>query len=292
MKFRAHDTFAIRKGWLHKGMRHVIDNPRIFVDKTINPMDEFGLGANMVKALRYWLQATGLTEEGTSGNNRNQQLTGFGRLVWDNDPYLEEDGTLFLLHYFLASNEELATAWYYFFNCYKIVEISRENFTDGIKSFLLENDGAQVSDRALDDDFDCIIKTYFSNNENIIPESNMECPLCELGLITSQDSKAKTFSKVTPRNTAINPLVVLAVIIKENQDAENKEIKISHLENAPKNIGKIFNLDSLSVSSYLDKLQNMGYIKVNRTAGLDIIKLTTQFTFEQCVQEYYRSIND
>ena len=30
MKFRAHDTFAIRKGWLHKGMRHVVNNPRIF----------------------------------------------------------------------------------------------------------------------------------------------------------------------------------------------------------------------------------------------------------------------
>ena len=52
MKFRAHETFSIRKGWLHKGMRHVINNPRVFVDKDINSMDEFGLGANMVKALR------------------------------------------------------------------------------------------------------------------------------------------------------------------------------------------------------------------------------------------------
>lgn len=115
MKFRAHDTFAIRKGWLHKGMRHVVNNPRIFVDKDINPMDEFGIGANMVKALRYWLQATGLTEENT-GNNRNQYLSPFGEEVWANDPYLEEDGTLLLIHYFLASNEKMATAWYYFFN--------------------------------------------------------------------------------------------------------------------------------------------------------------------------------
>ena len=35
MKFRAHDTFAIRKGWLHKGMKHIKDNPRLFVDKNI-----------------------------------------------------------------------------------------------------------------------------------------------------------------------------------------------------------------------------------------------------------------
>ena len=33
MKFRAHDTFFIRKGWLSKGMRCVHDKPDLFVDK-------------------------------------------------------------------------------------------------------------------------------------------------------------------------------------------------------------------------------------------------------------------
>ena len=76
MKFRAHETFAIRKGWLHKGLRYVMNNPRVFIDRNINQMDTLGIGANMVKALRYWLQATGLTVEGT-GNIRNQVVTPF-----------------------------------------------------------------------------------------------------------------------------------------------------------------------------------------------------------------------
>ena len=39
MKFRAHDTFFIRKGWLSKGMRNVVANPDVFVtkDKDRNP---------------------------------------------------------------------------------------------------------------------------------------------------------------------------------------------------------------------------------------------------------------
>ena len=191
MKFRAHDTFAIRKGWLHKGMRHVVNNPRIFVDKDINPMDEFGIGANMVKALRYWLQATGLTEENT-GNNRNQYLSPFGEEVWANDPYLEEDGTLLLIHYFLASNEKMATAWYYFFNHYKVVDITEESFIAGIKSYLLNilKEGESLpSDRALTDDFDCIVKTYIPNTSSS-PESNMGCPLSDLSLLaTTEKSK-------------------------------------------------------------------------------------------------------
>ena len=32
MKFRAHDTFFIRKGWLSKGMIHVRNKPLVFVD--------------------------------------------------------------------------------------------------------------------------------------------------------------------------------------------------------------------------------------------------------------------
>ena len=57
MKFRAHDTFFIRKGWLSKGMKYVQKKPDVFVAKDENPMDVLGIGANMVKALRYWLQA-------------------------------------------------------------------------------------------------------------------------------------------------------------------------------------------------------------------------------------------
>ena len=51
MKFRAHDTFFIRKGWLSKGMKAVHNCPDLFVSKKENPMDVLGLGANMVKAL-------------------------------------------------------------------------------------------------------------------------------------------------------------------------------------------------------------------------------------------------
>lgn len=76
MKFRAHETFFIRKGWLSKGMRCVSQKPDIFVDKNENSMDVLGIGANMVKSLRYWLQAVGLTSEPSRGK-RIQSFTKF-----------------------------------------------------------------------------------------------------------------------------------------------------------------------------------------------------------------------
>ena len=117
MRFRAHETFAIRKGWLHKGMKNVVNSPTVFIDKEVNPMEKLGLGTNMVKALRYWLQVAGLTTE--NQKTRMQTLTEFGELVWKNDKYIEEDGTLYLIHYFLSSNKKMGTSWYYFFPAYR-----------------------------------------------------------------------------------------------------------------------------------------------------------------------------
>ena len=89
MKFRAHETFFIRKGWLSKGMKCVDAREDVFISKDENPMDVLGIGANMVKSLRYWLLAVGLTEEPTTGR-RVQRFTPLGRSVFENDRYIEE----------------------------------------------------------------------------------------------------------------------------------------------------------------------------------------------------------
>lgn len=291
MKFRAHETFAIRKGWLHKGLRYVMNNPRVFIDRNINQMDTLGIGANMVKALRYWLQATGLTTEGI-GNNRNQVITPFGDLVWNNDSYFEEDGTWYLIHYMLSSNEDIATAWYYLFNEYESFEITRNQFEESLNHFAITRGNKAISDRVLKDEFDCVIRTYYAGEQEIDPENNTICPLSELNLIGVSESN-KVFVKKMPKSTSIDARVILAVIVNEyNKQKDNTEIKISALEKDPCNIGKTFNLDNLSILSYLDKLQSMGYLRVIRTAGLDIVQLSDPMTFEQCVAEYYRSINE
>lgn len=177
MRFRAHETFAIRKGWLHKGMKNIVSSPTVFIDKEVNPMEKLGLGTNMVKALRYWLQVSGLTYE--NQKTRMQFLTRFGELVWENDKYIEEDGTLYLIHYFLSSNKEMGTSWYYFFNCYNATEFTKESYLESMKLFLYvqekENGGKEIkfSERALLEDLDCILRTYLPSQTKYSPESNM-----------------------------------------------------------------------------------------------------------------------
>jgi hypothetical protein len=292
MKFRAHDTFFIRKGWLSKGVKNVLLDPAVFVSHDANPMDTLGIGANMVKAMRYWLQAVGLTQEPASGK-REQTLTPLGEAIHQNDPYMEELGTLWLLHYRLATNLSDATAWYYFFNEFKPTEFTRDNFVTQIDSYLRLK-GEEVAERSIEDDYNCIVSTYVQriklNPKKFSPEENIDCPLGELGLIEIVNRKAKVYKKNAPKKDTLHPLILLAVIL--DQAKGEKSIRISDIQNDQCNVGKVFNLDIIALTALLYRIELMGFIKVVRTAGLDVIEIRTDFSFLDCVEQYYRRIND
>ena len=259
-------------------------------------MDVLGMGSNMVKSLRYWMQATQLTTESTTkGRSRSQALTGFAQIIQDNDPYLEELGTLWLLHYKLATNKDLATAWYYFFNHFDMNEFTRNDFVEGLARFAAMEE-EYPAEASLEDDFNCIINTYVErkklNPSKSQPESTIACPLDELGLIevTEQNSnRDRVFRKATPKRGTIHPYILLAVIV--DQSNGHREIKIDELQHAACNIGKVFNLDIVSLTAELDHLARLGYIEVIRTAGLDVVKILSELTYQECINAYYTSLN-
>lgn len=301
MRFRAHETFYIRKGWLGKGMKNVDIKSNIFVDKNENPMDILGIGANMVKSLRYWLPAVGLTS-----GVREQKLTAFGKIIYENDKYIEELGTLYLLHYKLVTNREDATAWYVFFNEFDVKEFTKDDFIKRMQTFLKSN-GNEISEennesditnkskdivamRSLEDDFACILNTYVSNDRLLDePENNIDCPFRELGLVDYVNKKNKTYKKSVPLAHSFNPWVILAIIMDQAKD--RREINLNDLLTESCNIGKVFNLDTITMLKLLHTIDKMGEIKIVRTAGLNVIRLINQYSFEKCVERYYASID-
>lgn len=291
-KFRAHETFFIRKGWLSKGMRYVVQKPNVFTDKKENPMDVLGIGANMIKSLRYWLQAVGLTKEPKTGK-KDQSLTKFGELVFLNDPYTEELGTLYLLHYKLVTNEEMAPSWYYFFNKFSMKEFSKDDFLAQIQNEL-KMLGITVAIRSLTDDFTCLMNTYVprykSDPNKVSPENNINCPLGELGLIDilSKERGYYIYKKSIPMDRSFNPWVIMAVIA--DQAGDRDEIGLNELFSAEKNIGKVYNLDSICMLSVLREVEKLGEIKIIRTAGLDIVRILHKRSFIDCVEKYYDNI--
>ena len=56
MKFSGHETFAIREGWLHKGLKLLIEEPELLYDEYV--ADWLGVGKNMSRSIRHWLVVT------------------------------------------------------------------------------------------------------------------------------------------------------------------------------------------------------------------------------------------
>ena len=289
MKIRAHETFSIRKGWIHKGVKNILLYSRLFTDKNINPCDVLGIGTNMVKSLRYWMTAVGIMEEVSEENQKVQKLTRLGEIIDEYDRYYEEDGTNWLLHYMLAKNEELATAWYWFFNIFKFNSFDKQLFVRELSEFLHTEYDYDGSEKMLGDEFDCIIKTYCSKGKDVSPEDINECPLTDLRLI--EMSENKDYKKHTPDRDAIHPLIILAVISEQAYISASREVLITDLLNKECNVGKIFNLDRATCFYFLEQLQKSGYLEIVRTAGLDVIQLKQQYDFYDIIESYYQAIN-
>lgn len=293
MKFRGHETFFIRKGWLYKGMCNIVREPGIFQGVAGNPMDVLGIGANMVKSLRYWLTTTQLTSEPKSGK-KNQSLTELGKVIYDNDAYMEEIGSIWLVHYMLATNMDDATSWYIFFNEFNKSEFTVEDFHSAVVKYVrMQEDVSVPSDRAIEDDFTCLMNTYVPriklNPAKVHPESNIDCPLGELGLVDVINKREGIYKKSVPKLDMLPQMILLSAIINGADD--DKEIRISSLQNDKYQIGKIFNLDSITLINALYRLETTGLIKVIRTAGLDIIRIETDMSFLDCVKAYYDELS-
>ena len=263
-KLKGHESFILRDGWLTKGLRAVEENPKVFSNNS--GADALGVGTNMAKAIRYWMKATGLTEEAGA---KGVLLTELGRIILKDDPYLEDIFTIWLLHCNIACNHELATSWNLFFNEIDLTSaFTREDLYSMEKELLLQTTGEEsLSDRSIRDDCAAILSMYTAKgNFEDDPEDKKVSPFAELGLIVRSNDK---YIRQRPMLNKINSLLVLYLII--NDLHINGSLQIDDITDKPNMPGKILNMNRIMVNDFLDTLQNRGYIIVNRTAGLDIV---------------------
>ena len=134
MRFGGHETFAIREGWLHKGLKLLDEHPERLVDE--DACDFLGVGRNMAKSIRHWLLATGLAQPPADGKTAEKPVlaaTPFGDLVWKHDPYFTEPGTWCGIHVNLVNCSEHALTWTWFFNSFHFDRFDRAVCLEGLR---------------------------------------------------------------------------------------------------------------------------------------------------------------
>lgn len=278
IKLQGHEKFALREGWLNKGLIMVKKNPAAFQGK--DGPDIFGIGNNMVKSLRYWLRAFGLIEE-APGKGAN--LTAMGELILQNDPYFEDIFTIWLLHSYIAKNKDEATSWYMFFNKVGVQDLEKEQIERIlIKEITKYAAGAIFSEKSVGNDLDVILNMYGKTKEISDPEDKSNSPLAQLGLIKNTNGK---YSQNHPNRKDINELIILQELAYLFEGKES--ISIDDAINGENGLAKIYQISTVTANEILDRLDALEYIRVNRTAGIDVIYKSKDFSAISVVEEYY-----
>lgn len=184
MRFSGHESFPCRYTWLPKAYR-VLDNPEhgpTGLREDDHAMQRLGLGKNMVKSLRFWLQATGVAEPTAEGGF---EVTPFARAVLgDLDPFLEDRRSLWLLHWNLVTNPDPIFAWRYLLNRWQHPDLAR---SEVVRAFQREaaKENRRLSPATLTQHFDVFIHTYVPTRsaKGAVLEDNLDSPFVELELL-------------------------------------------------------------------------------------------------------------
>ena len=180
-RFSGHETFACRFAWLPKAVRLIARDPLALQDDERSIL-ELGLGKNMVRALRFWLNAFGVA----SARDGIWSLMPFGQAVFGGDgqdPFIERVETQWLLHWQLSTCVETPLfAWRHI-----LFRRMRADFTRSELLAEMRSEGQRLgydhSDVTLLNHADAFLHSYVGSLISTSPEDTLDGPLVDLGLV-------------------------------------------------------------------------------------------------------------
>lgn len=246
--FSGHETFQCRHLWLKKGYDFVKSGKSFNADDAVV---ELGVGKNMVNSIRYWMRAFDLLGAGDT-------LTEFAERMFDDDgldPFLEDDASLWLMHYQLV-RKGYATSYNLIFNELrkKEIEFSKEKFVRFMK--FKEESGLQFTfnKNTIESDFEVFVKLYVGTTESSKDgEEIVAGILPDLQLVrTIKNDKHPLYNIENSERESLPKEVVLFALLADEQIGNS--VNLDALERDFNGIGSIFALNRLGLASKIEQL--------------------------------------
>lgn len=282
--FSGHESFPCKTLWLKKGYDFVnaekdFNAPEAVVD--------LGVGKNMVAAVRYWHKAFGLNKDAETG--------WIADYIFDKntgkDPYMEDLGTLWLLHFLLVYSGEASLYKLFFIDFQKERRLfDREQVVSFVKRKMIEAGKDNLfNENTVKKDVGVLLLNYCLPRN---PQSNEDFStlLMDLDLLRQTD---KTESPEDKRNRyffniegkrQVTPAIFLFTLLLLKEENDNS-IPYDTLHE----LGLIFCMTDLEVIDMLKYLseeysESLTYSDV---AGIRQLQFTQQIDAEQVLDNYY-----
>jgi len=180
VRIGGHETFYPRPGWLTKGILH-LKSGGSGTFSLAETADELGVGRNMAKSIGWWLHALALASRVT--RHGPLELTSFGTVVADKDPFMIHLGTWWLLHASaMASGTGTSLPW--FFSPGRPERVDRTTLIEMLVKDLSSGKAKPPAIKTVQREVSAIMQSYAVPvpRPRADPEDNLGSPLHRLDL--------------------------------------------------------------------------------------------------------------
>ena len=273
--FSGHESFACRYGWLPKLYEAVQRDKGLFRSDE-SAILALGLGKNMVKAIRFWGQVFGLLRV-QRGLARNTELA---RLLLDTDagmdPYLEDSGSLWRLHWMVTAHAGLG-AWVTAFLELQDAQITRDRLIDVVRNRAVAARG-RVTLRTATAHVDMLLRTYdWARFEAATSaEDASGCPFQELHLIETSTVNGQTLVSVKRGPKPHLDVRAFAFALNDywrGMAPRSRSLSVRSLLVDRRSPGVVYRLDEASLLACLEELCGMGGMQMRSdgAGGMDVV---------------------
>lgn len=276
--FARHETFHPRYGWFRKAYEATVDDSGSFTrkDATI----ELGVGKNMVKSIRFWGSAAKLIQDDPDSPNKRAPgvvPTEFGQRLFDSesgwDPYMEDPGTLWLLHWQLLAPPCQLPVWWVAFNQFHAVEFDATELEAAcIAGIDSAAEWSRPHPSSVQKDVTALLRTYApaERSARTSIDDLLDCPLRELGLIAKSAATGRYRFTMGVKPALPSAVVAYAALdFAARTDPDSKTALLSRLESEPGSPGRAFKLteDELADALRPAAAESQGSLALASPAG-------------------------
>ena len=280
--FSGHDSFQCRQLWLKKGYDYVIEN-RNFNDE--DAVVQLGVGKNMVSSIRFWLKAFNIIDN-------KDMPSEFGKRLFDNengyDPFLEDEASLWLLHYQLVKNG-FASIYTIIFNQFRKEKLffNKETFVNYVRRIGEGNSELNFNENTVGKDFTVFTNLYKNEPESKDVEDSFSGILSEIELLkTTRKGKEEQFYVENTERYNLPEAVVLFTIL-DNPNYGNS-ISLNSLEFDLNSPGSIFALNRSGLINIIAELaSNFKDITFTDQAGIKELQFKKKSDAYTILDKYY-----
>ena len=273
--FSGHESFTCKSLWLKKGFDFINNNYNFNAPDAVM---QLGVGKNMVASIRYWMRAFGMA--------KNDELTTLATYLLDTDkgkdPFIEDLGTLWLLHLLLVSSEEATLYNWLFVRLQKERKtFDRQNVVNFVHRLMVE-DGKQnlYNENTVKKDIGVLLQNY------VLPLKakaldDYSSLLIDLDLIRTADGKQYIFNIEGKRQIPWQIFLYAIITMK------GKDMTVSY--DLLQDIGLMFCMNDMEVIDMCQTIERIKteYVRYSDTAGIRQLQFIEELNSEEILNEYY-----